>query len=681
MGLPVGIVAVSMFTDSWMLILIATVFLVLFRLLYSGLSSTPLRTTIWRAVVTWLDGREFGSRKLQPATATFQPLAARISLSFVVGLCGTVAFGENVTTVVSALVYVLNLKPATHLLLHICGMATTTVFFAAAGPALLLIPMLNRALISARRPKAWKESVDHLKQTENPVLRKSVFMGRVMTDQSPLLVPIETFREHVHFLGDTGTGKTSMGLLPLMEQLMSRGDCSVVVIDLKGDSQELLTTLQCSAEQASRRTGADVPVKHFSNQSDRSSFVFNPLTQPHWNEFGLYTRTDILCAAMGLNYGSDYGAGYYSSTNAGVLYHTMMTYPSLVTFRDLADRLGHVAIKAKKRELHPEVRRAGVHVHEVLKRLASFDSMNVTDNGDHDAEVTRNAINMEAVFRQPHGLYFHLPATLAPGSSPEIARLVTYFLLSAAAHTERKHQVYLVIDEFQRMVAQNIEYILQLARSMDVSVILANQSMQDLKAGKADLIPTIDANCRYRQWFGVSAFEDRQRLTDSSGETIQLLRSESFGTSEKGSTHNVGWTEHVIPRLTSNHILLASDHPRQSIVRISRGAGYAQFGGMPFVVESDYHISQAEYERRRAVPWPKAGRGSFMPGTRKLSSVVPTVKPNSGLNLTREVIREDASSRTPIENPFADFLEARKQHRKKKSRRRKSKGRRSHDAE
>jgi hypothetical protein len=79
--------------------------------------------------------------------------------------------------------------------------------------------------------------------------------------------------------------------------------------------------------------------------------------------------------------------------------------------------------------------------------------------------------------------------------------------------------VFVVIDEFQRMVAHNVEYMLQLARSMGVGIILANQSLQDL----GELLPAVEANCRYRQWFAVSSLDDRRRLIESSGETVEHL--------------------------------------------------------------------------------------------------------------------------------------------------------------
>src|SRR5690606_19749313 len=136
---------------------------------------------------------------------------------------------------------------------------------------------------------------------------------------------------------------------------------------------------------------------------------------------------------------------------------------------------------ANKRDLHPEIKKAGVHVMEVMKRLAACQALNVAPTTERDADVLEQAIDFTKVFTEPQLHYFHLSATLSPSGAPEIARLVTYMLLAAATQTERRIPVFLVIDEFQRMVASNLEYMLQLARSMGVGIILANQSMEDLK--------------------------------------------------------------------------------------------------------------------------------------------------------------------------------------------------------
>ena len=327
----------------------------------------------------------------------------------------------------------------------------------------------------------------------------------------------------------------------------------------------------------------------------------------------------------------------------------------MVTFRELADRVGYVVANAKRTELHPEIRKAGVHVQTILDRLGSFEALNVTPDGGYSPEVASEAIDFTKVFTQPEVHYYHLSSTLAPGSSPEMARLVTYSLLAAATQTERRCQVFLVIDEFQRMVARNIEYMLQLARSMGVGVILANQTMEDLRTSTANLIPPIEANCRYRQWFAVSSDDDRRRLVESSGQTVDLQVARSYSSGPNGNSKTVSYQEQIMPRLSTNDILLASDHPRQSIVRLSRGAGYAQYGGLPFVLESNYHISRNEYEERKATPWPEGATGSFVPGT----ATAPQAKQSTvGPVVTTQVIGSASSVADSAADLFGSFLES-----------------------
>ena len=433
--------------------------------------------------------------------------------------------------------------------------------------------------------------------------RQSLYLGRVVADGSPVLVPFNVFREHAHCLGASGGGKTSLFLCPIIEQLIASQDCSVIVLDLKGDKLELLASLVAAAEAKRNDKKRELPLKVFSNQSQRSTFSFNPLTQPFWHELDPIVQTDILCAANGLHYGNDYGPGWYSHATAGVLHHTIKAFPGVTTFRELADCIGTVINTAKKKDLHPEVSRAGVHVHEVFKRLAACLPINFSSTSGHDEKVQQNAIDLTQYFKEPGLLYCHLPATLSPGSAPEIARLFTYMLLAAATKTTRSRPVFLVIDEFQRMVAGNLEYILQLARSMGVGIILANQSMEDLRKSTTNLIPAIEANCRLRQWFSVSSSDDRARLIESSGLTIDTTTSYTESSSSNGN-QNASRTvsEQIVPRLTENDIALVNDHSFRSVLRISRSAGYAQFGGLPVIVESQYHITEDEY-RRRTETW------------------------------------------------------------------------------
>jgi len=508
---------------------------------------------------------------------------------------------------------------------------------------LLPLILLSRVLAEAspyRRervtPANWNAHVNNIRTSPNPIERRSYYMGRVLADGSPLLVPREVFGEHAHFLGDSGSGKTSMGLLPFMEQTILFGDISLVGIDLKSHTLEMLATMINAKKHLKRERGIDLPLKYLTTRDDLSTFAFTPQSQPVWRRLNAYKRTDLLAGATGLHYGDDYGHAFFSSANAGVIHHTNTVYPDIKTFDELAERCGHVLATADQHELHREIRKNGVHVHEVLKRLAAFPPLNVAAGRGFPDEVIEQAIDLADVFRRPQLLFFHLSSTLGPGSAPAIARFVCYFLLASAASAERNVPVFLVIDEFQRMVARNFEYMLQLARSMGVGIILANQSMEDLKTSTADLIPTIEANCRYRQWFSVSSSADRDRLARSSGETVDYLVTRGSSTHSNGGTSSsVSLSERIVPRLSANDIMLASDHPKHSIVRISRGAGYAQYGGLPFLCESDYHITEDEYERRRGMRWPNREPGTFIPDEHAHPTTPP---PPPGPVVTTEVI-------------------------------------------
>jgi len=684
---PAGLLLVAHFL-SVILALAMLVAMCLYQIATVLLAHRRLRSldALWQAVVSWLtynrhdtdrpgilhsSAGDWVTRMVGTALCVF--LVASLLVQWPAELLHALRASESAGAPVAVsmtMPTMMNLSAGGLIGLALSGIFPVVVCFLT--PLLLAMPVLLEASVhqsTGITAQNWPRLTAQLRDSVDPIERKSLFMGVNADDGTPVLVPRGIFHEHAHYLGDSGSGKTSRGLAPVTEQLGATGDCSFVVIDLKGDSMELYATLQATAEAAFRRTGRRIPLKHFSNQIGHSTFAFNPLLQPYWHNLELYMRTDILCGALGLTYGADYGEGYYSSANAAVLYHALKTFPNVTTYRELAERVHSVVAHGNKSELNPEIRKAGVHVGTVLQRLGAFEALNVAPGGAYADEVIDGRIDLSQVFVEPQIHYFQLSSTLGPGSSPEIARLVTYSLLAAATQIQRRNQVFLVIDEFQRMVARNCEYMLQLARSMGVGVILANQSMQDLRTSKTDLITPVESNCRYRQWYSVSSEEDRQRLVAAGGETIDTMVTRSYGTGTNNQNDSVSYQEQIVPRLSPNDIILASDHPKQSIVRIARGAGYAQFGGFPLIVESDYHISETEYRARKSMPWPSGMPGTFTPTCHGPAAPPPTPGPNKpsphqpgpskpGPVVTTEVIGDPQAPLDSTEELFASFLRA-----------------------
>ncbi len=254
-----------------------------------------------------------------------------------------------------------------------------------------------------------------------------------------------------------------------------------------------------------------------------------------------------------------------------------------------------------------ELRRAAAHAEATVSRLSQCESLSPSQQFV-SPESIEHAIELSDVFLKPQVLYFSFPSALGTTYSASIARLVLYSLLSAAKFVgPDRTQVYLFIDEFQRIVAHNLELILQTARSMNIGVILANQSLKDLDTPGSNLMSTVRTNTRFKQVFAASDLFEQQELVQGAGETVILSRSWTgyLGAGFlPGGLASAAGTETVTPRLRPNDILLATDDPFQSIVCIRRGKDYAQFGGMPFVMTSAYHITPKEYEDRRKAPWP-----------------------------------------------------------------------------
>ncbi|NQV27696.1 MAG: hypothetical protein HQ518_25380 [Rhodopirellula sp.] len=531
------------------------------------------------------------------------------------------------------------------------------------------LPVFGHYRFAAQKkvaPTEWQALMNQISQSPNPHVQGSIYQGHVACNGSPVCIPRSVFHTPVHIAGDTGVGKTARGIIPLAEQLLSDCNSSLVMIDMKGDSHELLASLKKSADSISLQTGQPVPVRYFTTLRDDATFAFNPFLFECWPRLTVDQQADIICAALGLLYGTGYGEGHYSTANTAFVYAVLKHFPEVRSFADLADRMQFALKRPKSVGLDDAIQSDGSHVRRIVDQLANVSPLNVSAGNTPSDDVIAEIMDPAGLFQQPEIHYFHLSSTLGPGVAPHIARLAVYMLLTTAKLSSRDKQVYLIIDEFQRIATSNLDYLLQLSRSMGVGVTLANQSIADLRKSGLDIV--IDSNCRYRRWFGVAAWDEQDRLMNGSGECVDQLRGWSTQTStdsqgrQRESFSETG-KEFIGPRLTKNDIKLVTDDDRKSIIQLTRGAGYSQYGGMPLVVESDFHITKEEYERRRDSPWPTGEHGTFVPDE-WLPNVRTPLRQKPGLvrptTITHETI-DDSDTGSPglfdrylADHPFND---------------------------
>ena len=500
-------------------------------------------------------------------------------------------------------------RPASHVLLVlgfalliIVSMQVSVVSQPLMSLALLGVDPASKKTAKSLSSQDWKHAVEQMQSSRDHVEKDSIFLGVNASDRSPIIVPRSVFQEHMHLLGDSGSGKTSLGVAPLVEQLIASGDCSVVLLDMKGDDHSLLEAARIGAAKA------HLPFRWFTNQLGSPTYLLNPLQQEFLRNLTLYQRADIIASSLGLHYGTDYGRSYFGDANTALLHAAFEYKPDIGSFVELLD-----VIHSPKafHKVPRNIRQAASHLGTIVRRLADWEPLNATFDGHYPKAALNSAIDLSDVFRKPQVVSFHIASALGVTSSAEMGRLALYSLMSGAkaAGTNRK-QVFLVIDEFQRIVSNNVELLLQTARSMNIGVILANQTLMDLKSGGVDLVPAVRANTRIKQVFAASDLAEQLEISATSGETIYHSTSFQSYLSLIGLTmagRIVGRREEISPRLRPNEILAMTDHPQRSVVHIRRGDGYAQYAGLPFVMESAFHITPKEYSKRRDAKWPERG--------------------------------------------------------------------------
>lgn len=155
-----------------------------------------------------------------------------------------------------------------------------------------------RDLLSSDR---WEALVERVQKSGDRHEQASLLLGVNATDNTPVLVPTKVFEEHAHLIGDSGSGKTSLGISLILSQMVRFPDTSVVVIDLKGDDLALFSGTRIDSEKAGKN------FRWFANELNRSTFAFNPLAQEYFSGLSLYQKTDIITTALGLQYGNRSG--------------------------------------------------------------------------------------------------------------------------------------------------------------------------------------------------------------------------------------------------------------------------------------------------------------------------------------------------------------------------------------
>ena len=379
---------------------------------------------------------------------------------------------------------------------------------------------------------------DRLRHSANPLERHSLFVGQGYPQAYPVLLDTDLLFEHMHIIGPTGSGKTTMGLLTYILQLIWRGDGPVIIFDGKGDPG-LFNSVRAAARLSGR------VFKWFTNKPYRSTYVFNPWDQKLLRRLTLPDILGFITQYLNLYHGDDYGRAWFS-INARILLRRAIleTIPDVERHDLLAPgkenrlfpKYGPIQ---SFRDLYPIIRdlahdsdefKAAQHLAFIIESLTDFPQLNLAPNRSVSHPALDHAIHMPEVIREKQVIYFYLEGALDLAAVAEIAKMALYSLLVAAiAHCDSygsPPRIYCVCDEAQVIIGKNIETILAQARSHGLACILAHQSMSQLNPpGGVDVRELFMACTVIKQIFGARDPWLMQYISSTSGATKYFTQS------------------------------------------------------------------------------------------------------------------------------------------------------------
>ena len=478
-----------------------------------------------------------------------------------------------------------------------------------------------------RASTLWEAIVRRLDSSADALERQSLFLGFSKEQDRPIYLDRRVLNEHGHILGDSGSRKTSLGIAPLVNQLVRTANtepdtCSVVVIDLKGDP-----SLFHEAKQSAR--GAGVPFKLFTDQVGSRTHIFNPFSQAYLARLTRTQRAEIIIQSLGLDYGEGYGPSYFSAVSRDLLVRIFERYSDISSFQRL---LAYLSGQDSEflRGVSRRQKEDAAHVAVVTRYLAAIHPLNACSDPSVESHIDDKAaleqqIDALDVVTRPQVVYFYLPSLVVGGASRECAKLALYSLLTAADRAgQRQHRTYVFVDEFQRAVSQNLATVMEQARSKRVSLILANHTLAQLKQFGLDAV--LQATTRFRQYFSASDLHQQDHLIKASGDGLYTgyrWSTTEFQDASDAQLAQGGTGAHqsptiqvdegliddygrvtgaVGPRHTRNTVIDMADDETLSIVHVTRGAGLSQFKGHTLLCRSLYHIPFGVYRERDCTP-------------------------------------------------------------------------------
>ena len=326
----------------------------------------------------------------------------------------------------------------------------------------------------------------------NQCVRTDRYFLALSDDKRDIVVDEDMLNHHLHVLGPTGSGKTSLVILPLSKQAIDkqRGCC---FIDFKGDE-----VFKRYVQQKTKENKKDF--YYFSIDPNEKSVGYNPLFSGD-----IHSKVDRIMSALELIYHGP--AGFYSNVQA-------MTFVELL--KEMTNEKREINFLSVKDALEDPnfLERIDVSKQEIKGLLAAISWIAGLE------VINRDQLDLAKVIKNGDVVFFALKSQVNTRLAEAIGRMLVIDLKSQAVSRKETDPPYFIfIDEFQNLACSHFVDVISKVRSANFCLVLSNQSRGNLSNVSAAFENAIFTNTATKVIFMQEDPLDAKFWSDKTGQT------------------------------------------------------------------------------------------------------------------------------------------------------------------
>ncbi len=406
------------------------------------------------------------------------------------------------------------------------------------------------------------------------------FLG-LSDDKKDIVVDEGLLNHHLHVLGPTGSGKTSLVILPLSRQAIEKGR-GCCFIDFKGD-EVFKRYVQLKAKEKGKK------FYYFSIDPNESSIGYNPLSSGD-----IHSKVDRIMSALELIYQGP--AGFYSNVQA-------MAFVELL--KEIIQDKKEINFSSVKKALeNPHfLRRIDVSAQEVKGLLAAISWIGGLE------VITRDELDLSGVIKNGDNVFFALKSQINTRLAEAIGRMLVIDLKSQASSRKESDPPYFIfIDEFQNLASSHFVDVISKVRSANFCLVLSNQSRGNLSSVSPAFENAIFTNTATKVIFMQEDPFDSKFWSDKTGQTtyqdktvfqMDSISTDKTGTKLDGLRSAQGNIRTATKNYISENVFLRLPFAKSII--FSRGK-------LTAIANHEFLFDKRERDRIISVPFENAGQ-------------------------------------------------------------------------